>query len=166
MSQARYRLESLLEFRARLKQQAARLVAANRKQLLEAEAELLRRHQSVLECRARSQAMLASMFDAAVRGIEACRLLEFRTHVADLRRMERDLIAAEEQQKTSVLRAESDLDKAIASLSEAHEQSKIIEKHRESWRARVRREEDRREQRLNDEAGNVLYERQRHQLKS
>src|SRR6185503_7651550 len=113
MSQARYRLESLLEFRSRLKQEAARLVAANRKQLLEAEAELLRRHQSVLDCRAQSKAILASMFESAKGGIEAHRLVEFRTHLSDLRGTARDLMAAEEQQKASVLRAETDLDKSI-----------------------------------------------------
>jgi hypothetical protein len=116
---------------------------------------------SVLGCRAQSQALLAAMFDSAERGIEAYRLVEFRTHLSDLRGMERDLVVAEERQRASVLRAESDLDKAIASLNEANEQEKIIEKHKESWRVRIRREEDHREQKLNDEVSAILYERQR-----
>ena len=166
MSQSRYRLSSVLEFRSRIKQEAARVVAVSRRQLLEAEAELFRRHEAVLGCRADAQKLLARMFDSAERGIEAHRLVEFRTHLSDLRRMELDLMAAEEQQTAAVARAESDLDRAIASLHEAHEQTKIIEKHRDSWSAQVRREEHQREQKLNDEVSAVLYERQRRRLKS
>jgi len=161
MSQSTYRLASVLEFRSRIKREAARQVAAARTQLLDAEAELRRRHEAVLQCRAQSQALLEKMFVAAERGIEAHRLVEFRIHLCDLRRMEKDLIAAEEQQTAAVLRAESELDRAIASLNEAHEQEKIIEKHRESWTAQVRREEHQREQKLNDEISALLYERHR-----
>jgi sugar-specific transcriptional regulator TrmB len=51
MNRAKYRLQSVMDARERLKQEAARLVASRRAQLDEAERELARRESALEECR-------------------------------------------------------------------------------------------------------------------
>jgi flagellar biosynthesis chaperone FliJ len=160
MSQT-YRLASVLEVRRRLEREAARTVASRRMQVLEAEAELVRRAEAIAACIARIAVTREQMFEQARDGSEAYRLVEFRTHLSDLKRIEGELVAAHQQQRGALSRAESELDKAIAALNEARKQSKILEKHRESWKASVDHERQQREQKVNEEIGMVLYERHR-----
>jgi len=157
----KYRLASVLEMRRKLEREAARTVAARRIQVLEAEAELVRRAEAIAACIARITVTREQMFEQARGGAEAYRLVEFRTHLSDLKRIEGELVVAHQQQQVALTRAETDLDKAIAALNEARKQSKILEKHRESWKARVDHERQQQEQKINEEISVVLYERRR-----
>ena len=94
-------------------------------------------------------------------GAQARRVVAHRTHLADLRQIEQDLRGQVEQQKTVVLRAQSELENALAALIEASKELQVIEKHRQEWTQRTQRAEQRRQQKLSDEIGSIIHGRQR-----
>lgn len=161
MAKDGYRLGPVLEVRERAKREAARVVAARRAQLEQAEAELARREAEVVACRERQRVGQAEMFGEAQRGTEARRMVAHRTHLADLRRREEQLLAAVEEQRRVVERAGRDLEAALAALAEATKEVRVIEKHRENWREGERRALLKREQKISDEIAAVLHRRQK-----
>lgn len=150
-----------MDVRERAKQDAARVVALRRAQLAEAEAELARREGEVEACRGRQRDAREKMLNEARVGAEARRMVAHRTHLADLREQEEALLAAVEEQRGAVARAERELDAALAALAEASKEFRVIEKHRENWREGERRAERRREQKISDEVASVLHGRKR-----
>jgi flagellar export protein FliJ len=158
----KYRLQPVLEVRDQIKQAAARLVATRRDQLAQAEAELARRTQAVVDCRNQQVAAQQKLFAESEAGVEANLLVIHRTHLADLRRIEQELIAQVEEQRVVVSTAKDEVDKAITALIEASREVQVIEKHREGWQERTRREEQLREQKTSDEIG-ALAHRQKHE---
>jgi flagellar export protein FliJ len=58
-----------------------------------------------------------------------------------------------------VANAEAEVEKALDALIEASREVQVIEKHRETWQQRTRREEQLREQKIGDEIGAVTYRR-------
>jgi flagellar export protein FliJ len=159
MAGKKYRLEPVLNVREQAKREAERLLAARIGQLERAEQELARREREVELCRERQAAARAEMLEEMCDGAAANRALAHRTHLADLRLIEGELVAAVEEQKGVVARCEAEVEKARAALVEAAREVRVIEKHREVWRERERRELARREQKLNDEIGAILHER-------
>jgi flagellar export protein FliJ len=161
MAKDGYRLGPVLEVRERAKREAARVVAARRAQLDEAEAELARREAAVVACRESQRAARSKMFGEVQRGAEARRVVEHRTHLADLRRREEQLVAAVEEQRAAVERAGRELEAALAALAEASKEVRVIEKHRENWREGERRAGLKREQKISDEIAAVLHRREK-----
>lgn len=159
MPSRKYRLQPVLDVREQAKREAERLLAARAAQLAEAEEELARRLREVESCRGRQAAAREEMLEEMNAGAEARRALTHRTHLADLRAREEELRAAAEEQRGVVARCEAELERARAALVEAAREVRVIEKHRENWRERERRELARREQKLNDEIGAILHER-------
>ncbi|HEX8146538.1 MAG TPA: flagellar export protein FliJ [Pyrinomonadaceae bacterium] len=159
MAVKKYRLQPVLGAREQAKREAERLLAARMAQLAEAEAELARRVREVEACRGRQEAARAEMLEAMGGGAAAARALSHRTHLADLRTQEETLRAAAEEQRGVVARCETELERARAALVEAAREVRVIEKHKEGWRERERREAARREQKINDEIGAILHER-------
>ena len=66
-----------------------------------------------------------------------------------------------EEKKRAVANAEAEVEKAVAVLIELSRDVRVIEKHRESWRERTRREEQLQEQKIGDEIGAATYRRGR-----
>jgi flagellar export protein FliJ len=161
MPKNKYKLQPVLDVRDRVKQEAMRRVAQRRAQLAEAEAELARREQALEECRARQAEGRARMLNEMEPGTGAGHLVAHRTHLADLRNTEHELRQSVEQQHAAVARAQVELEQALAALVEASKEVRAIEKHREDWGQRVRRTEQRREQKLSDEIGSILHGRKR-----
>jgi flagellar export protein FliJ len=159
MPKNKYKLQPVLDVRERAKQEAAQGVATRRAQLAEAEAELLRREQAVMDCQTRQTLAQAEMLREIESGTEARQVVAHRTHLADLREAERDLKNHVEQQKAVVTRAESNLEAALAALIESSRELQVIEKHRASWSEQTRRVEQRREQKVSDEIGSIIYGR-------
>lgn len=159
MAVKKYRLEPVLGAREQVKREAERFLAARMAQLAEAEEELARREREVESCRARQAAARAEMLEAMSGGAAAARALAHRTHLSDLRAREEELRAVAEEQRGVVARCETELERARAALVEAAREVRVIEKHRENWRERERRETARREQKINDEIGAILHER-------
>ena len=159
MSKSKYRLQPVLEVRERAKQEAAKVVALRRAQLDAAGQELERREGELALCRGRQQDAHAKMLEEAQGGAEARSIVAHRTHLADLRRQEGELLAAIEEQRAVVARAERELEDALARLAEASKDARVIEKHRENWREGERRTEQRREQKIGDEIAALLHGR-------
>jgi flagellar export protein FliJ len=163
MAVKKYRLQPVLGAREQAKREAERLLAARMAQLAAAEEELARRVREVESCRERQATARAEMLEAMREGAAAARAVAHRTHLADLRAQEEALRAAVEEQKGAVARCEAELERARDALVEAAREVRVIEKHRENWRERERRESARREQKLNDEIGAILHERRSHE---
>lgn len=155
----KYRLQTVMDVREQAQREAERLVAARLAQLAAAEEELARREREVALCRERQESARAEMLEEMRGGSAASRAVAHRTHLADLRTLEEELRAAAEEQRATVARCEAEVEKARAALVEAAREVKVIEKHREHWQERERREGARREQKLNDEIGAILHER-------
>lgn len=149
-------MQSVLGVRERAKQAAARVVAQRREQLAAAERELARREGELVRLRARQREARETMFGEARTGAEARRMVEHRTHLADLREQEETLVASVEEQRAAVARAERELDAALSALVEAAKEVRVIEKHRENWQDSERTAERRREQKLSDEIAALL----------
>lgn len=161
MGEGKYRLQSVMDVRERAKREAARAVALRRAQLDEAEKELASRVAAVGRCRQQQRAARAKMLEEGARGAEARRLVEYRTHLSDLRAKEEELADAVNQQRLAVARAEREVDAALANLAEASKEFSVVEKHRDHWREDRRRDATRREQKLGDEIAATLRRRER-----
>ena len=155
----KYRLQPVLDVRGKAKQAAARLVATRREQLAAAEEELARRRQELADCRRRQVTAREKMLEEFDPDVEANTLVVHRTHLADLRRTEQELVAKVEDQRRAVAAAEAEVERAVDALIEASKEVQVIEKHRDNWRERTRREEQLREQKIGDEIGAVTYRR-------
>jgi flagellar export protein FliJ len=159
MPKQKYRLQPVLEVRDQIKQAASRLVATRREQLSAAEAELVRRIDEVTKCRERQVADQQKLVEESRAGVEANVLIIHRTHLADLRRIEQELLAKVDEQRVVVATAKDDVEKAINALIEASREVQVIEKHREGWQERTRRAEQRLDQKTGDEIGALTHSR-------
>ena len=159
--QAKYNLQRLLEMRARTRESAIEVLAERRAQLTATEKELAKREKAVTDCRLARQTAQSEMLEKSKDGIKNSEIIIHRQHLIDLREKESELIAAVEQQKAVVSRAEKEVEKALESLTEASKELQTIEKHREKWRQAKRVESTRKEQKSNDEIGAILHEREK-----
>ena len=157
----KYRLQPVLDVRDQAKRTAAELVAAKRELLAAAQAELFRRQQAVADCRQRQIDSQERMLEEFKNGADAHTLVTYRTHLADLRQTEQELIAKVEEQFRACESAEAEVEKAVTALIEASKEVQVIEKHRENWRQRAQRDERLREQKISDEISSVLHQRNR-----
>jgi flagellar export protein FliJ len=159
----KYRLQPVLDVRDKAKQAAAVLVATRREQLVAAEEKLRQRREELAACRRRQAMAQEQMFKEFERAVEAHTLVTHRTHLADLRRIEEEMLAKVEEQRRAVVNAEAEVEKALTALIEASREVQVIEKHRENWRQRARRDEQLRDQKIGDEIGAITYRRGRGQ---
>lgn len=159
----KYRLQPVLDVRGQAKQAAACLVATRREQLAAAQAELLRRQQALADCRKRQTTAQERMLEEFNSGAEAHTLVTHRTHLADLRQTEQELLVKVEDQCRACESAEAEVEKAVTVLIEASKEVQVIEKHRENWRQRTKRDEQLREQKICDEIGAVIHRHNREQ---
>lgn len=157
MKPDKYKLHPVLRLREQAQQDAARELVLRRERWQAAEAELQRRILAVENCRQQQAEARQEMIEAARHGIAARHLLTHRTHIADLKRMEGELLEAVSQQQEVVRRTLMELERARNALLEAAKELQVIEKHHEAWQQRTRREQIRREQKANDELGMILH---------
>lgn len=157
----KYKLQRLLEMRERTRDDAALYLAECRRELSSAENELKRREKAVEDCRREQAETQKSLIEKSQSGMKSSEMVRYRQRLSDLREHETSLLMAVEEQKNVILRVEQKVEKALNTLSEAAKEVKVIEKHRENWQLEKRTENERREQKLNDEIGALLHERQR-----
>ena len=161
MKKRNYRLQALIEMRAQAQQEAMRLVTLRRAQLATAEAEWQRGVEAVNACRTQQTSAQQRMLTATSGGIAAQHLMSYRTHLSELRRQETELLEELKAKQLLVNRAETALAQAEESLLAAARELQMVEKHRAAWQTRKRREDEQREQKLQDEMGAVLYRLQK-----
>ncbi len=159
----KYNLQRLLEARERARESAVKFLAQCRCELALAETELAARKNAVEDCRRTQQRAQSEMLEKTKVGFKTKEMVIHRQHLIDLREKETELLAAVEQQKSVVARAEEEVEKALVALNEATKEMQVIEKHRENWRRGKRIEFVRKEQKTNDEIGAILHERQKHE---
>jgi flagellar export protein FliJ len=158
MKKPKYRLQTVLDMREKAKKDAAQLVALRRQQLAEAERELEKCRKAVQDNLNLQAKQRSAMHDEMIDGAAARRILSHRTYLADLREQELELRANVVKQEKVVEKAESEVEKALELLTEATKEVKVIEKHKETWRVNLKKETERKEQKLNDEIGAILFQ--------
>jgi flagellar export protein FliJ len=159
MKPPKYRLQTVLDVRDKAKQDAATHLAACRTKVAEAEGELLRRLQKVERCREDQERLRRRMLQVTLEGVQAHSLVQHRLYLEELKRVEADLRQAVEQQRAAIAKLEREVDAAIVKLVEASREVQAIEKHRDAWREKSRREAERREQKRNDEISTAAFVR-------
>lgn len=157
MAKEKYRLQVVLEMREKLKKEAAQFVVLRRQQLAAAEEELVRRKQAVIDNLQMQRDAQDTMFSELNAGAEARFAVSYRIHLADLREDEIVLRENVVKQEKAVEQAEIEVERALELLAESAKEMKVIETHKDNWRTDKRRESERREQKLNDEIGAILY---------
>jgi flagellar export protein FliJ len=155
----KYRLETVLGIRNRVKTDAARAVAHRLEQLQSAEEELSRRQQKLQACFEKQALAQAAMNEELAKGIQARGVLAHQNYLNDLRKLEVELKNEVEKQIQIVTRAETELETAREKLSEAARDLKSIEVHKENWIISQEKEKSRREQKISDEIGAILHGR-------
>lgn len=161
MKAKKYRLETVLEIRARAKDEAARAIAVRFQQLEQAEAELNRRRMKLQACYERQDQAQAAMNHELDKGIQARSILSHQNYINDLKKQESELLDEVEKQIRAVAQAESEVEKAREKLIETARELKSIEVHKTNWQSSARTEENRRAQKISDEIGAILYGRQK-----
>ncbi|HEY0048608.1 MAG TPA: flagellar export protein FliJ [Pyrinomonadaceae bacterium] len=159
MKSKKYRLETVLEIRGRVKDEAARQVAVRLEQLARAEAELKRRLKELENCRERRRKAQNAMFTELSAGTQAHNITAHKDFLGQLKETENELEAAVEQQKQTVAAAEREVAQAREKLIEAAKDLKAIEVHKSNWKITERTAETRREQKISDEIGAILHGR-------
>ena len=157
----KYHLQKLLELRERAKAAAVEVLARKRAQSVAAETELAAREKAAADCRAAQRTAQTAMIEKSKHGIKNSEIIIYRRHLIDLRMREAELLAAVGQQKIVVQRADSEVEKALETLTEMMKELQTIEKHRDNWRREKRVEANRKEQKNNDETSAILHERRK-----
>lgn len=161
MKAKKYRLETVLEIRRRAKDEAAQLVALRFQQLEQAEAELNRRRRNLQECFERQDQAQSLMSGELEKGVQAQDILAHQNFLNDLRKTETELQTAVDKQIQNVAKAEREVEAARENLIETARELKSIENHKDNWKTVQRTEETRREQKISDEIGAILYGRRK-----
>lgn len=159
----KYNLQRLLEVRERTRESAVQFLAQCRQYLALQETELAARKNAVEMCRQTQRRAEAEMMEKSLNGIKNSEILLHRRFLNDLREQEIELLTAVEEQKINVELAAQEVENALLALAEATKEMQVIEKHREKWQAEKRLELTRREQKINDEIGAILHERQKYE---
>jgi flagellar export protein FliJ len=153
----KYRLQTVMNMRERARADAAQTVAASRERLDAAEAELARRERAVEVCARQQTESSEQMMMQINNGAEAREIINYRTHLADLRTRETFLRAEAAAQTETVNNARRELETALERLKLAAKEFKVIETHRENWRETRRRASAKKDQKLTDEIGAILH---------
>ncbi|HEY8561463.1 MAG TPA: flagellar export protein FliJ [Pyrinomonadaceae bacterium] len=159
MKAKKYRLETVLGIRQRTRDEAARQVALRLQLLQAAEEELTIRQRRLQGCYEQQNKAQTAMSEELNRGIQARGVLAHQNFLNDLRALETQLQADVERQIQAVAKAEKELEAARAKLIETARELKSIEAHKENWQASQTKEHNRREQKISDEIGTILYGR-------
>jgi flagellar biosynthesis chaperone FliJ len=161
MAKPKYRLQVVENMRATAKSQAAEFVALCRQKLADEERELVRRKDLVVEMQERQQEEQEQMFLKIQTGFIAGDMMAHKDYMLKLKDEENKRQQQVENQQLIVEKAKQEVDKALVKLTEASKELKVLETHHEKWTANVKKEAERKEEKMNDEIGANLYQRRR-----
>lgn len=153
-----YRLQTLLEIRERAKE-AAEQAFATAMQQLAAEKQKLKEMEEDLERRKaeRKQKVMAYLADVMKKGSGAGGLNMMNRFEERLKDEEAQCALEIERQKEAVKAAEENVEAKRREMAEAAKELKAIEKHKDTWKAEVKKERDAREELTQEEIGNALH---------
>jgi flagellar export protein FliJ len=161
MAKPKYRLQVVENMRATAKSQAAEFVALCRQKLADEERELLRRKGLVVEMQERQQEEREQMFLKIQTGFIAGDMMAHKEYMLKLKDEENKRQQQVENQQLIVEKAKQEVEKALVKLTEASKELKVLETHHEKWTANVKKEAERKEEKMNDEIGANLYQRRK-----
>jgi len=159
MKAKKYRLETVLGIRSRAREEAARGVALRLQNLQAAEEELARRQRALQACYEQQNKAQNLMNEELAGGIQARSVLAHQNYLNDLRKLETELKSEVEKQIAAVTRAEKELETAREKLIESARDLKSIEVHKANWTTAQEKAKSKRDQKISDEIGAILYGR-------
>jgi flagellar export protein FliJ len=153
-----YRLQTLLEMRARAKEEAEQAFSAAIKALEKEKAELQRLEDDLARRKAERKQKVMEYFNqmmakgAGINGMNMMNRFEQR-----LKDEEAQVALDIENQKETVKVAERQVEQRRREMAEAAKELKAIEKHKETWQKQVKHERQQREELSQEEIGNALF---------
>jgi len=153
-----YRLETLLEMRARAKEEAEQAFSAAIK-ALEKEKQELKRLEDDLERRKaeRKQKVMAYLNEVMAKGAGINGMNMMSRFEQRLKDEEAQVALDVERQREAVKVAEKLVERRRQEMADATMELKAIEKHKETWQKQVKYERQQREELNQEEIGNALF---------
>jgi flagellar export protein FliJ len=153
-----YRLQALLDMRARAKEDAEQAFSAAVKALEKEKAEQKRLEQELEQRKAeRKQKVEAYLQQVMARGGGINGLTMMNRFEERLKDEEAQLALEVERQQEAVKVAEKLVEQRRREMAEAARELKAIEKHKENWAKQIRAERQAREELNQEEIGNTLF---------
>lgn len=153
-----YRLQALMDMRARAKEEAEQAFSNAIKELEKEKAELQRLEDDLeRRKRERKQKVMAYLQEVMAKGagINGMNMMNrFEQRLKD----EEEQVALEvERQKEVVKVAERTVEQKRREMAEAAKELKAIEKHKETWQKQIRYERQQKEEMTQEEIGSALF---------
>ncbi len=155
---APYRLQTLLDIRARAKEAAEQAFSEAVKEVEVAKVEQKRLEDDLSNRKAtRKQKIDAYLKDVMAKGVGAGGLAGLNRFEERLKDEEAEVALQIENQKEVVKAKEREREAKRAEMAEAAKELKAIEKHKENWQKQVKTERAAREELSQEEIGNALF---------
>ena len=153
-----YRLQTLLEMRERTEEEAKQAFSEAMKALAK-EKDALVKLENDLEQRkaARKQKVQEFMAEVMKKGVGAGGIGTMNRFEDRLKDEEKQVALDIERQKEAVRQAEALVEVRRAEMADAAKEKKAIEKHKDNWKAEVKKERQAREELNQEEIGNTLH---------
>lgn len=154
-----YRLQTLLEMRARAKEEAEQAFSAAIKELEKEKAELKRLEEDLERRKAeRKQKVMAYLNEVMAKGAGINGMNMMSRFEQRLKDEEAQVALDIERQKETVKVAERNVERKREAMAEAAKELKAIEKHKETWQKQVKYERQQREELNQEEIGSALFQ--------
>jgi flagellar export protein FliJ len=153
-----YRLQTLLDMRARAKEEAEQAFSAAIKALEKEKAELKKLEDDLERRKAeRKQKVMAYLQEVMAKGAGINGMNMMNRFEQRLKDEEAQLALEVERQREVVKVAERTVEQRRRDMAEAAKELKAIEKHRETWQKQIRAERAAKEELTQEEIGNALF---------
>ena len=153
-----YRLETLLEMRARAKEEAEQAFSAAIKALEKEKQELKRLEDELVRRKAeRKQKVMAYLNEVMAKGAGINGMNMMSRFEQRLKDEEAQVALDVERQREAVKVAEKLVERRRQEMADATMELKAIEKHKETWQKQVKYERQQREELNQEEIGNALF---------
>ena len=153
-----YRLATLLKLRERKKEEAERYLATCLSALREEQKRLQEMEEELDRMVARRKAKMREYAEKSMRGeMSAQSVVGANVYIERLKDQEEAQESAIEGQKGVIRQRQDDVDGARSDLVDASQELQALEKHREKWAEKVRKEREAREENRMDELAQAIH---------
>jgi flagellar export protein FliJ len=153
-----YRLQTLLEMRERTEEEAKQAFSEAMKALAKEKEALVKLEQDLEQRKAtRKQKTQEFLAEVMKKGVGASGIGQMNRFEDRLKDEEKQVALEIERQKESVRQAEQLVEVRRQEMADAAKEKKAIEKHKDNWKAEVKKERQAREELNQEEIGNTLH---------
>lgn len=153
-----YRLRVLLELREQAKQEAERFLGECLAALKTEEDRLTQMEDELARMVSRRETRMREYAEKQMRGdMSAQAMISANSFIERLKEQEEAQEKAIESQKEVIAQREEEVKEARSKLITANQELKALEKHREKWEAKVKRERTIKEEEALDELAQTIY---------